>query len=225
MLALWCHTIPSQVSPCHIASTCCSRAAGCKLGSNCIKCLLYALQGLHDIPYKDLDLNSNSTVVGHTRHCVIYQTMYCGMPVTVKRLLPPRDPKTRTLFSLSSISRISPSSSHDAVLPLDSTPGLLHSSSDGPVAPMMLARASSQGLLPAGDCHSFAAQVQTDGPLQRWDRLCATVKAAKTALQQFAFHALSGQYFRQMQQRYEVSLLQLVSCFWLCMSDMHCFHQ
>lgn len=170
-----------------------------------------ALQGLRSIPYRDLDLTSNSTVVGYTRHCVIYQTDYCGIPVTVKRLVPPGNPKTRTLFSLNSTNRVSPSTSLDAVHPMALTPGLLRCSSIGPVGPMMLARTPSQRLLPAEDWALSDPPLSMHRAGQNWKRLSTFFKAAKAALEQFASRILSGQYFRQIHQRRRVSLLQLIA--------------
>ncbi len=57
------------------------------------------LQALQFIPYRDLDLDYRSKILGQSRHGLVLQAEYCSMFAAVKPLLPAANPDINTVFS------------------------------------------------------------------------------------------------------------------------------
>lgn len=51
------------------------------------------------IPYRDLNLNKSSKIIGQSRHSLVLQADYGSMLVAVKLMLPPAQPNRVTLFT------------------------------------------------------------------------------------------------------------------------------
>ena len=208
-----------------------------------------AAQGLQIMPYKDLGLDKNSIVIGHSTHCVIYQAYYCGMAVTVKRLVPPGNPKPRTLFKRHSF-RVSPAispstsldigaggglrqtQSIDVVRPAALTPALLRTSSIGPISPIVVGRESSKALLPAADWIASDSQQAEYRIGAGWQLraqqfwVLAKAKLAQTGWQ--FWDVASGQYFKTLLVKHRVRALERELCmisFTLCTSGNGREHQ
>ena len=180
--------------------------------------ICHALQGLHVIPYKELALDATSTIIGHSKYCVIYQAYYCGMAVTVKRLVPPANPKSPTIFKRNSF-RVSPSlspttsldvaheglrqtQSLDVVRPAALTPALLRSSSIGPVSPIVVGRDSSRPLLPAADWVPSDLQFLEQSQTRNWrlqaQQFWVQTKFAMVYVVGSTYRVISGQYFKTL---------------------------
>lgn len=195
----------------------------------------HILQGLHLIPYKDLGLDANSTIIGHATHCLIYQAYYSGMAVTVKRLVPPGNPKTQTIFKQNSL-RISPATSldespskgfrqtqsRDHVQPAALTAAQLRSSSIGPISPIVVGRESSKALLSSTDDWGFDSQLQ-DNDSTQWrlwaQQVWVIAKAKAGSLLWLTLSLLSGQYFNIMLLKRRVCTL---TCTVVMMSSCEC---
>lgn len=190
------------------------------------------------MPYKDLGLDRNSTVIGHSAHCVVYQAYYCGMAVTVKRLVPPGNPKTHTLFKRHSF-RVSPAispatsldiaagrglrqtQSLDVVRPAALTPALLRASSIGPISPVVVGRESSKPLLPAADwiaSDSQQAEYRIGAGWQLRAQQLWVLAKAKLAQTWWQFwDVASGQYFVTLLVKHRVRALERELCMTLCL--------
>lgn len=191
--------------------------------------ICHALQGLHVIPYKELALDATPTIICHSKYCVIYQAYYCGMAVTVKRLVPPANPKSPTIFTRNSF-RVSPSlspttsldiaahqglrkaQSLDVVRPAALTPAVLRSSSIGPVSPIVVGRESSRSLLPAADWVpsdlQFVEQSQTRNWRLQAQQFWVQTKFAMVYVVGSTYRVISGQYFKTLLLKRQVSVVK-----------------